>query len=231
MAFPGSPLKHASILFIKKNQKIFGTESPKQAFDLHLEQLYKDQGCFPWSVSSRWYVMYPTSEKPHIEDLEVNIEDLDVNTVDKDPDFVLPPVLTDPSTKEDMDRLLDNSTEDVSPIKFQIQSPVNDISDALLWYHKRKYKEVKAAFKEKFCSLVAPGQAEEFESLVSSESDSEDSDKSDRITAELQALVDAYDSTDNERHKLMILSVLPPEHYSKQKIMKLFNCSRYKADA
>ena len=33
------------------------------------------------------------------------------------------------------------------------------------------------------------------------------------------------------KDKLMILSVLPPEHYSKQKIMKLFNCSRYKVDA
>ena len=49
------------------------------------------------------------------------------------------------------------------------------------------------------------------------------------MTAELQALIDEYDSTDNERHNLMTLSVLPPEHYnSKQKIMKLFNCSRYK---
>ena len=84
--------------------------------------------------------------KNPIAGLEVNIEDLDVNIVDKDPDFVPPPALTDPSTEEDMDRLLDNSTDDVSPIKFQIQSPVNDMSDASLRYHKRKYKEVKAAF-------------------------------------------------------------------------------------
>ena len=193
-----------------------------------LEQLYKDKGCFPWSVSNRWYVTYPTSEKPcwrlRGEHRRLRCEHI----VDKDPDFVLPPALTDPSTKEDMDRLLDSSTEDVSPIKFQIQSPIN-MSDASLRYHKRNYKETKAAFKKTFSSLVAPGQAEEFESLVSSESDNEDSDTSDRIMAELQALIDAYDSTDNERHKLMILSVLPSEHYSKQKIMKLFNCSRYKS--
>ena len=81
--------------------------------------------------------MYPTSKNP-VEDLEVNIEDLDVNIADKDPDFVPSPALTDPSTKEDMDRLLDNSTQDVSPIKFQIQSPANDMSDASLRYHKRK---------------------------------------------------------------------------------------------
>ena len=109
--------------------------------------------------------------KNPVEDLEVNIEDLDVNIVDKDPDFVPPPALTDPSTKEDKSCLLDNSTEDVSPIKFQIQSPVDDMSDASLQYHKRKYKEVKATFEEKFCSLVAPRQAEESESLVSSESE------------------------------------------------------------
>ena len=90
----------------------------------------------------------------NIEDLDVNIVDLDVNIVDKDPDFVLPPALTDPSTKEDMDRLLDNSTEDVSPIKFQIQSAVNDMSDASLRYHKRKYKEVKAAFKKRFVAWL-----------------------------------------------------------------------------
>ena len=76
------------------------------------------------------------------------MEDLDVNIVDKDTDFVLPPALTDPSTEEDTDRLSNNSTKDVSPIKFQIQSPVNDISDASLQYHKRKYKGVKAAFKK-----------------------------------------------------------------------------------
>ena len=95
---------------------------------------------------------------------------------------------------------------------------------------KESTKKWKQHLK-KFCSLVAQGQAEEFESLVSSESDNEDSDKFDRITAELQALIDEYDSTDNERHKLMILSVVPPEHYSKQKLMKLFSCSRYKVDA
>ena len=93
-------------------------------------------------------------EKNPVEDLEVNIEDLDVNIVDKDPDFVPPPALTDPSTKEDMDRLLDNSTEDVSPIKFQIQGPVNDMSDASLRYHKRKYKEAKAAFKKSFVAWL-----------------------------------------------------------------------------
>ena len=75
--------------------------------------------------------------KNPVEDLEVNIEDLDVNILDKDSDFVLPTALTDPSTKKDMDRLLNNSTEDVSPIKFQIQCPVNDMSDASLWYHKK----------------------------------------------------------------------------------------------
>ena len=85
--------------------------------------------------------------KNPIEYLEVNIEDLDVNIVVKGPDFVPPPALTDPSTKEDMDQLLDNSTEDVSSIKFQIQSPVNDMSDALLRYHKKMYKEAKSAFK------------------------------------------------------------------------------------
>ena len=71
--------------------------------------------------------------KNPVEDLKVNMEDLNVDIVDNDPDFVPPPALTDPSTKEDMTWLLDNSTEDVSPIKFQIQSPVNDRSDASLW--------------------------------------------------------------------------------------------------
>ena len=100
-------------------------------------------------------------------------------------------------------------------------------------YHKKVIYDSSCKDKiiKRFSSLVAPKQAEEFESLVSSESDNEEIDKFDRIMAELQALIDAYDSTDNERHKLMILSVLPPEHYSKQKITKLFNCSRYKVDA
>ena len=118
-------------------------------------------------------------QKNPVEGLEVNIEDLDVNIVDKDPDFAPPLALTDPSTKGGMDRLLDNSTEDVSHIKFQIQSPVYEMSDAYLGCYKIKYKEVKAAVRKKFCSLVALGQAEEFESLVSSESDSEDSDNCD----------------------------------------------------
>ena len=34
------------------------------------------------------------------------------------------------------------------------KSPVNDMSDASLWYHKRKYKEAKAEFKKSFVSWL-----------------------------------------------------------------------------
>ena len=93
--------------------------------------------------------MYPTSEKYPVEDLEVNIEDLDVNIVDKDPDFVCHQLLQiHPLKKIWIGFWTIVQRMCVSPIKFQMQSPVNDMSEASLRYYKRKYKEVKAAFKK-----------------------------------------------------------------------------------
>ena len=132
----------------KEESKDFWHRKPKASLRPASWSNYtKIKDAFPGQFPVGGMLCIPHRKNP-VEDLEVSIEDLDVNIVDKDPDFVLLPALTDPSTKEDMDRLLDNSTEDVSPIKFQIQSPVNDMSDALLQYHKRKYKEAKAAFKK-----------------------------------------------------------------------------------
>ena len=138
----------------KEESKDFRHRKPKASLRAASWSNYtKIKDTFPGQFLIGGMLFIPHRKNP-VEDLEVNIEDLDVNIVDKDPDFVLPPALTDPSTKEDMDRLLDNSTEDVSPIKFQIQGAVNDMSDASLRYNKRKYKEVKAAFKKRFVAWL-----------------------------------------------------------------------------
>ena len=75
------------------------------------------------------------------------------------------------TSKEDLDSFIDTAT-DISPVKFQMMSPLEDYSVSTIRYAKRKWKQTKQSFKSKNCEMVAPGQAEELAAIISSEPDS-----------------------------------------------------------
>ncbi|CAF1612507.1 unnamed protein product, partial [Didymodactylos carnosus] len=58
----------------------------------------------------------------------------------------------------------------------------------------------------------------------------ESSEDEDDIVQELQTLRAAYLEAD-EKQRLLILSIIDPAKYTKEHLMKIFDCGRYKIDA
>ena len=54
------------------------------------------------------------------------------------------------TSKEELDSFLELST-DISPVKFQMVSPLESYSKSTMKYAKKKWKQAKKSFKLKYC--------------------------------------------------------------------------------
>lgn len=129
--------------------------------------------------------------------------------------------------KQQMRTFTEAAAPDMSPIRFQITTPVAELSKSSIYYAKRKYKDAKNSFKKKFCENFAPGQGEELEKVLFSSSSSES--ESD-VPESLNHILRAYESAVNSKTKILILSVLSPNDFSKSKIMHFFKCTKYEVE-
>ena len=118
---------------------------------------------------------------------------------------------------------------DISPIKFQIKKKkVVELSEVTKYYFQRKYSEAQEKLKLKFVSVAAPGQSSDFIKSVIDETDI--SFKEDReITEDLKNLIHIYQKSDT-LEKVVMLSIVDHNNYSKDTIMKYFHCTKYKVD-
>lgn len=66
-----------------------------------------------------------------------------------------------------MHTFTETAAPDMSPLKFQITSPVTELSKSNIYYAKRKYKEAKNNFKKKFCENLTLEQGKELEKVLS----------------------------------------------------------------
>ena len=131
------------------------------------------------------------------------------------------------TSKENLDSFIDTAT-DINPIKFQMMSLLEDYSVSTIRYAKRKWKQAEQSFKSKYCEMVAPGQAEKLAAIISSESDS-DSDSTE-VSKEMKDLIDAYNNVECDKQRIVILSLVSSENYSKVQIMELVGCTKHKVD-
>ena len=92
----------------------------------------------------------------------------------------------------------------------------------LVW----KFRHITETLKLKFAVSVAPGQAEKIIEMLNDSSDEENEDLPGSIIVKA---IKMYNKSD-EMAKLVILSLLDHSKYSKQFIMKAFNCTRYLVD-
>ena len=97
------------------------------------------------------------------------------------------------TSKEDLDSVIDTAT-DISPIKFQLMSPLEDYSVSTVHYARRKWKQAKQSFRSKYCGMVAPWQTEKLAAIISSESDS---DSETEVSKEMKDLIDAYNNAES----------------------------------
>ena len=136
------------------------------------------------------------------------------------------PLAENSYNKDDVNEFLDNSVN-ISPVKFQInQTSVNDLSKTAMNYHKRKFHEAVESFKLEYSKRIAPGQETQFVEQCETEA----SKIPELPLSEITLLRDAYLSADTENQRILILSALPPERYSKKEVMKMFQCNRYMVD-
>ena len=137
-----------------------------------------------------------------------------------------------PPTRKDLDKLSASiiGEEAVSPIRYQISSPIETLSKSSHRYLKRKYREHKRSFKKRLAETWAPGQEAALMKLVGS-SDSEDDTTENQIYVppDLRTLVEAYQEAESDQAQVAILTLIP-EKYQKQKtkMMQVFQCSKRK---
>ena len=73
-----------------------------------------------------------------------------------------------------------------------------------------------------------PGQADKLAQIISPESESELDEP--KLSEEMRELLNAYDPADTEKQRIIILSLVSPEHYSNTQVMELFGCTKHKVD-
>ena len=126
-------------------------------------------------------------------------------------------------SKDSFNATLSSIDEEISPIKFQLRTPVESASSSTVQKLKRKLSQCITASTEYICDALAPGQADELMKLLLSE----DNQKSDKvIPAERFSLVESYKSAPSQQVRYLILSLVP-NTFSKTECIEFFGCSKY----
>ena len=146
-----------------------------------------------------------------------------------DDPFTMPLQAKDRSyNKDDLNSFVDSISTKVGPVKYQINSTqVHDLSSSSLRYHKRKYDEALEAFKFEYARRAAPGQENEFLESVLENKDSHSAASYKDIPSDLSLLVNAYNTSETNKQKIIVLSAMPSDKYTKNELMNCFKCSEY----
>ena len=109
---------------------------------------------------------------------------------------------------------------EVSPIRHKIRKSIATLNDKDIQYYKKKRTEWMEAAERMFDENVAPGQSQEevrkaFDQPL--------------IPKDLQPLLDNYAESD-KFGKLVILSLVNHDKYSREQLMNIFNCSKRQVD-
>ena len=178
-------------------------------------------------IVEEFAVSFPVGESicdVHREDIKAGGHRHDVDG-DSDSEAVVFPEDTG-SVNEFVGKVIDK--ESASPMKFQITSPVRQLAPSTVHYLGRKYKQYALEFKKCLCEKIAPGQGVHLEKMLSdSEEDGGGEDSHDEIGYFLKVTLEAYSTCKTDNGRLTIISIIPKEHYTKEKIMEVFRCTKY----
>ena len=118
-----------------------------------------------------------------------------------------------------------SATLETSPLLFQIKKKkVSDLIEGTKLKLKQKFLRTQKTLKKKFAEAVAPGQTEEFINDVLKEYTNED-----EVPGDIQHALNYYEESD-ALGKMVILALLDHHKYSKEYIMEVFNCSKYRIE-
>ena len=116
---------------------------------------------------------------------------------------------------------------DCSPIRFQVKRKhVDTLSDHTKKYLKQKHEQMQKQLTQKFAAFSCPGQEKNIDALqpTSSLSDSQID-----IPEEILRFVNMYHHSD-ALGKIVILSTVDYQKFSRSALRKIFGCSKYMVD-
>ena len=115
---------------------------------------------------------------------------------------------------------------DLSPAKFQLKTPVANLSTETARKLQRKYRKLEESFKKPFAKYITPEQERDFiENILNPTLPRPESD----IPEELMRFCQIYDNSDNIS-KMVVLSLVDHSKYTKEFLMGIFHCTKYKIE-
>ena len=126
-------------------------------------------------------------------------------------------------SKNSFNATLSSMDEEISPIKFQLHTPVESASAATVKKLTRKLSQCITASTEYICNALALGQAEALKTMLCNDNN-QNSEKV--IPEELFGLIDSYKSAPSQQVCFLILSLVPSK-FSKTDCMEFFGCSKW----
>ena len=136
-------------------------------------------------------------------------------------DEIYEPDVIFPDEADDVNFIIVNdlsSTFSVSPVKYRVTRPINEVDERSIRYIKRKKDEFLEAAGSFFDKAIIPKQ----------EIDGQSSNQY-TFTVEMQQFVEAYQNSDSFG-KMVILKLMDHNKYSKTDLMDIFKCSKRKID-
>ena len=116
--------------------------------------------------------------------------------------------------------------ESISPISYQLRTPIEEASENAVKSLKRKFSQCINVSTDFICDSLASGQGEELKNLLLSDRNKKESAK---IPVELSSLVESCKLAPSQQVRYLILSLVPLK-FSKSDRMNFFVCSRYMID-
>ena len=107
---------------------------------------------------------------------------------------------------------------------FRLRKRVSHFSEGTKLKLKQQFLRIQETLKKKFAEAVAPGQMEEFINAVLTENTNDD-----EVLGDIQHALNYYEESD-ALGKMVILALLDHHKYSKEYIMEVFNCSKYRIE-
>ena len=129
-------------------------------------------------------------------------------------------VATLPEVNESIQRLC----EYVSPVKYQLRTPVAEMSSSTKRKMKRKLEKCINAATDLFCEAMAPGQGLELKKALLDVPSPTNINR--EIPFELKYLVEAFENAPSFQVKLIILTLVP-ESFSKKDVCEYFGVTKY----
>ena len=126
-------------------------------------------------------------------------------------------------SKNSCNATLSSVHEEISPIKFQLRTPVESARAATVKKLKRKLSQCVTASTKYICDALAPGQTEALKKMLCNDNN-QNSEKV--IPEELSSLVDSYKSAPSQQVRFLILSLVPSK-FLKTNCMEFFGCSKW----